>query len=175
MRPLGFVTASRLLRLPADRLARLNHQLLESVTGAVERHSPFTLRFVDFQLFPPSKHNLLIARFEAPPHLRALRQELWGLCTAAGVGVADDEDWVPHVPLGKFRATKAQVRQLSCRGLAERLEADDNGGGDHDRVIPSVRDVACVPFELMLVGEQPKREPLSWTWELRRAEREEGA
>ena len=124
------------------------------------------LRFVDFQLFPPTKHNLLIARFEASPRLCALRRELWSLCTAAGVGLADDGDWVPHVTLGKFRATKAQVGQLTCAGLEDRLAADDNGGGDYDRVIPSVPDVRYVPFEITLVGEQPKRVPLSWTWDL---------
>ena len=126
----------------------------------------FMLTCSAFELFPPGKRNLLVARFVAPVRLCALRKELWELCTAAGVALADDGEWIPHVTLGKFRATKAQAGRLTCAGLVERL-ADADDGGDQDRTIGPVVGMRCGASGTMLVGEQPRRAPLCWKWDRR--------
>ena len=159
-----------LLTLPADRLTDLNQQIEAAICRAQALHieAP-ALQFVAFELFPPTKNNLLIARFEAPMRLRMLRHELWEICRAAGVAKSDDSEWLPHVTLGKFRASKAQTGRLTCVGLVQRLDENDTSASD-DRVIPSVPDVCCRAFGVVLIGEQPKRAPLSWSWNLQPAE-----
>eukprot|EP00308_Calcidiscus_leptoporus_P012789 CAMPEP_0119402978 /NCGR_PEP_ID=MMETSP1334-20130426/143154_1 /TAXON_ID=127549 /ORGANISM="Calcidiscus leptoporus, Strain RCC1130" /LENGTH=219 /DNA_ID=CAMNT_0007426917 /DNA_START=140 /DNA_END=799 /DNA_ORIENTATION=- len=144
-----------LLRLPTDRLAHL-HQLLDSaIQRAADEYAGhpewFRLEASGFELFPPGKRNLLVARFVAPARLCALRHELWELCRAQ-----------PHVTLGKFRATRAQVERLSCMGLVERLAEADGG---RNSVILTNIGMECNAIGTMLVGEQPKRASLSWKWD----------
>jgi len=133
-----------LKKLPKANVTALHGEIQAKTrrNSALEGH----LEFKAFELFPPEKMNLIIARFEAPPFLRELRQFTWAICLKYGVAMKDDEDWMPHITLGKIKATKAQVGHVSC----------------HSLVAPTLDGAALQPLGLTLLGSRPKQVWLDW-------------
>jgi len=132
-------------KLPRADLVKLHGDLLEVVSGADSMQTG-QLEFKSFELFPPDKQNLIIAHFEAPPTLQALRKALWNVCLKYGVAVKDDEDWMAHVTLGKIKATKAQVCRVTCAALPA----------------PAFPAGSLKPLGLTLLGARPRQAWLDW-------------
>lgn len=113
------------------------------------------LRFRCFELFPPEKMNLVVARYEATPSLLQLRKRILESCKQLGMSfpssyftlIAGEGGWNPHVTLGKIRASRAEIGKASCRGVA--LHALAPAGPLH-------------PQGLTLLGEQPPRVRCDW-------------
>jgi len=132
-----------LQKLPKADLAALYGEVQDVVTTAVQAGQ---LEFNCFELFPPDKQNLIIARFNAPLQLQELRDASWRICLKYGVAVKDDADWMAHVTLGKIRATKAQVGWVSCNAVAG----------------PTFPAGSLKPVGLTLLGARPKQAWLDW-------------
>ena len=81
---------------------------LNTVNGVSHLH----IRFRDLVLFPPGKNNLIVAVFDAPPELHALQASITQMAASSGIR-STCEPWLPHVTLGKIRASKALVDQTS--------------------------------------------------------------
>jgi len=111
-----------------------------------------TLSFLGYELFPPDKQNLIIARFGASPALRAV--QVAAVSAAASVGMAEiaekhREPWLPHVTLGKIGATRDQIGQIRL-SLPMPFEANAGAAG------------LVHPMGLCLVGEAPRQVTLDW-------------
>eukprot|EP00928_Gymnodinium_smaydae_P013061 TRINITY_DN14760_c0_g2_i1.p1 TRINITY_DN14760_c0_g2~~TRINITY_DN14760_c0_g2_i1.p1 ORF type:complete len:548 (+),score=76.72 TRINITY_DN14760_c0_g2_i1:83-1726(+) len=140
-----FVFCDNMLpRLSKDNLIALHGKINDTIQGVADSDL-LSFKFAGFELFPPDKMNLIIARFQASEQLHSLRKLLWETCVEFGVAKKDDGEWMPHVTLGKLRATRAQVGLVSCRSLPT--------------LIPSS---ACRPLGLSLLGAIPKQCNLNW-------------
>merc|ERR1719440_2033434 len=106
--------AEALLKLPRADLVALHAEIAELSRNCVAAGD---LVFKGFDLFPPEKMNLIIARFDAPEFLQSLRFAMWQACLKYDVAVKDDSEWMAHITLGKIRATKAQVGMVSCTNM----------------------------------------------------------
>mmetsp|Transcript_9601 Transcript_9601/g.11155 ORF Transcript_9601/g.11155 Transcript_9601/m.11155 type:complete len:233 (+) Transcript_9601:343-1041(+) len=159
-----------LLKLSSDELSKVHAEMDQAVRRYPPQEVNRMLELTGFDLFPPTKCNLLVAKFTAPPMLQALRRELWQILLAAGgkqgtCAMTDDSEWIPHVTLGKFKASSTQIGLLKCSGLKDRFMrssvVSDRDGKD-DRV--NVDD--GVPVKgISLRGERPKRIWLDWDWD----------
>eukprot|EP00913_Durusdinium_trenchii_P016930 g15915.t1 len=137
-----FVFCGELLHaLPKAELAELHQELGALIQEAEIEELPFNR----FELFPPGKQNLVIARFFAPKRLVRLRRQLWRSCLQRKAALKVDDEWLPHVTLGKLQASKAQVGQVDCR----RLEA----------LVPQKR---LMVEGVTLLGLRPKQLWLDW-------------
>lgn len=126
--------------------SRIEEEVTSSATVDV---APLT--FEGFELFPPGKMNLIVARFVAPQQLRRLRDSVWRTCLEHGVAIKDDDEWMPHVTLGKLSATKSQVSRVSCRQLTPLAQS-----------MTKAPRQAMTPLGLTLLGSRPKQAWLDW-------------
>mmetsp|Transcript_4082 Transcript_4082/g.11472 ORF Transcript_4082/g.11472 Transcript_4082/m.11472 type:complete len:212 (-) Transcript_4082:13-648(-) len=147
--------------MPGADLTALHAAFCEEVT-AHSRDMAGLLSFRCFEFFPPTKMNLIAACFDPSPGLLKLREAMVRRTKACGVSLPGtllaqlEEPWWPHVTLGKVRATKAQIGQLSCG----RLQTLAPPGPSR-------------PQGLTLLGETP---PRAWCdWELSVPIEEDGA
>lgn len=145
-----------LRELPAAELRSFHTALQTELSSALEGDTPpqASLAFRGFELFPPEKMNLVVARFEATPPLLRLRDRVLGACREHGVSlprsffkmIEGEGAWSPHVTLGKIRATRGEVGKASCGGLG--LRALSPG--------------PARPLGLTLLGERPPRAWCDW-------------
>lgn len=142
-----------LLKLSKVDLIAMHSELHQIVSTSV---IDVELSFKCFDLFPPDKRNLIIAQFEAPLVLQRLRASVWKVCLKYGVALRDDSEWMPHITMGKIKATKAQAGRASCRALSA----------------PSFLVGSLRPSGLTLLGSRPKQAWLNWDGELAFAEPE---
>lgn len=143
--------------LPAAELKRLHEGICTRVSNALAGHeSPTTpLVFQGFELFPPGKMNLVVARFQPSESLLALRQSILDLCHESGVSlpasffslIAGEGAWSPHVTLGKIRASREAVGRASCQGAEFQALAPRR---------------SAIPLGLTLLGERPPRAWCDW-------------
>lgn len=143
--------------LPAEELRQFHAGLCAKVAEALNQpESPITrLQFQAFELFPPEKMNLVVARFAPTEPLLNLRSEVLDLCHSQGISmpssffslIEGEGAWSPHVTLGKIRASRAEVGLASCSNAA--LQA----------LAPTV---AATPLGLTLLGERPPRAWCDW-------------
>mmetsp|Transcript_13104 Transcript_13104/g.30618 ORF Transcript_13104/g.30618 Transcript_13104/m.30618 type:complete len:284 (-) Transcript_13104:32-883(-) len=96
----------------AGNLATTLQALLAEYWQAATKEEP--LHFRGFELL---RSDLLIARFRAPDALLKLRKAVWRTCGAFGVTFPDSL-WIPHVRLGRIRASKPQLARLQLSRLA---------------------------------------------------------
>jgi hypothetical protein len=119
-----------------------------------------SIQFAGLTLFPPGKHNLLVAHFKPSDLLMQrwleLREDtVSALRDAASVDVAsmvlrDNPEWICHATLGKLRATTSQVgrvkeSQLSA-GVVQVLA---------DKKVPLFSDMRVLIDSFSLCGQQP--------------------
>ncbi|CAE8742947.1 unnamed protein product [Polarella glacialis] len=112
------------------------------------------LSFCGFELFPPGKMNLVVARFEPSPSLLQLREAALSRCKEDGLSLPSslfslleqEGAWPPHVTLGKIRATKSDVGAARC-------------GAQMAVLAPTG---ALQPSGLTLLGERPPRAWCDW-------------
>jgi len=141
-----------LRQLPASEVAAL-HQAVQAAVLDAGDAAAAPMAFRGFELFPPEKSNLVVARFDATGPLETLRQAVLRACQAHGRSLPQslwqqlegEGAWVPHVTLGKIAATRANVGRVSCGGL---------GGLAPTR--------PARPCGLTLLGERPKRLWCDW-------------
>lgn len=113
-----FVFHGELLQaLTKPQLAQLHQELSDIVKESDLEQCE--LPFKRFELFPPGKQNLIIARFEAPKLLVKLRRSLWRCCLKHNASLKIDDEWLPHVTLGKLQASKAQLGGVTVAALEE--------------------------------------------------------
>jgi len=142
--------------LPSGELrqvhAAIQAEVEEASSSAALPTEP--LRFCGFELFPPGKMNLVVARFEATDPLRTLRSRVLAVCKEKGVSfpvsyfasIEGEGAWTPHVTLGKIRATRTEVGQASC------------GGGISALAITR----PAKPLGITLLGARPPRAWCDW-------------
>ncbi|CAE7429333.1 unnamed protein product [Symbiodinium natans] len=132
-------------RLPAAVLEAL-HQRLCSELLAEGLTAPMAFR--GFEVF--GKMNVIVATFDAPKAMLDLRERVLQACFQ-DFGFPDTLHkllkeqvvWIPHVTLGKIRATRAQLGALSTKRLRASL-------------------ATAQPKGLTLLGERPLRVRLDW-------------
>lgn len=152
-RHMTFVYFGEHLRnLPAQELRSFHTALCAEVSAHAATGAPMT--FSEFMLFPPGKMNLVIARFEPSEPLLQLRRavlsrakEQPSLPKTLFDLLEEDGDWMPHVTLGKIRATKAQIGKLSCARTP------------WQNLAPAA---AALPQGLTLLGDRPPRAWCDW-------------
>lgn len=105
--------ASRLRSLPTPRRAELE-SLLRTFSKDATASKESVLEFEALELFPPSKRNLLIAKYHIKGgNLDALRKlqvacyEL-GLVSEEEHTISQKTDFIAHVTMGKFRGMKSE-------------------------------------------------------------------
>lgn len=136
---LVFMGSSSRSMLSAKRVEL--QQLMDSFTVDATRGT--SLQFEAFELFPPTKRNLLIAKYAVQgEELKAVRK-LQAECFAAGF-VSDEEhnqrlesEFVAHVTLGKFRGMKAD----QSSGVQKAISMVNNHIGTEER------EALELPFE----------------------------
>lgn len=143
--------------LPAEELRYLHAGICATVADALNQaESPSTrLQFQGFELFPPEKMNLVVARFNSTSSLLNLRSEVLELCRSQGISmpcsffslIEGEGAWSPHVTLGKIRASRAQVGLASC------------SNGTLQALAPTA---PAIPLGLTLLGERPPRAWCDW-------------
>lgn len=139
-----FVFHAELLHaMSKTQLAQLHQELSEIVRES--KVEQCELPFKRFEFFPPRKQNLIIARFEAPKSLVKLRRQLWQCCLRHNASLKIDDEWLPHVTLGKLQASKAQLGNVSCKALE-----------------PFAPKMPIMVNGLMLLGMRPKQLWLDW-------------
>lgn len=115
------------------------------------------LAFQGFELFPPGKMNLVVARFQASPALAELRDAVIDICRAQGKSlplsyfslIEGEGAWSPHVTLGKIKASRGDVGRASCVGKALLAFAPQRG---------------AMPVGLTLLGDRPEgKKWCDWT------------
>ena len=172
-----FFAAESLSRLKADMLAAWHRQVRVAVQDSGS-HSDATMRLVGFDVFPPGKNNLVVARFEVPMWLRELQKRVEEEAHAAGLGVSDSHAkaihgaWVPHVTLGKVRANRTQVVDAASRAAAHAWlvcgRGVDEGHGEFAPIHGLLDSLKmALADRLTLCGEQPKQLWIDWRETLR--------
>jgi len=146
-----------LRNLPAAELRSLHAAVRAAVEAAAsEAELPTTpLAFRGFELFPPEKMNLVVARFGATPELLRLREAVLAACREHAVTlpasyftlIEGEGAWSPHVTLGKIRASRIELGRASCAGSG--LQALAPAG-------------PLRPMGLTLLGERPQRAWCDW-------------
>lgn len=143
--------------LPGVELQDLHQNICQCVNDALgQAAAPVTpLQFKGFELFPPQKMNLVVARFHATDALLDLRAAILGRCHKVGISlppsyfalIEGEGAWSPHVTLGKIRASRADVGHASCSCAQLQMLA------------PAT---PAVPLGLTLHGERPPRAWCDW-------------
>ena len=114
-----FFAGEQLVGLNGDRLAAF-HTAVVAAAALAGGPRDTELMFVGLRLFPPGKNNLIVAEYAAPGWLSLLQAEVERIAAEHSVGTSDSvrrdpaancaaAQWVPHVTLGKIRATRATV------------------------------------------------------------------
>eukprot|EP00746_Dinoflagellata_sp_MGD_P112156 gnl/MRDRNA2_/MRDRNA2_49116_c0_seq1.p1 gnl/MRDRNA2_/MRDRNA2_49116_c0~~gnl/MRDRNA2_/MRDRNA2_49116_c0_seq1.p1 ORF type:complete len:587 (+),score=114.43 gnl/MRDRNA2_/MRDRNA2_49116_c0_seq1:77-1837(+) len=143
-----------LRQLPASELLAVHAAICEEVAAA-GASAAAPLAFRGFELFPPTKSNLIVACFEPSPFLVELRNAVLRRVRECGLSLSKslftmlegDGAWMPHVTLGKIRASKAQIGGVSCSHAA----------------FHSLGPTApALPKGLTLLGERPPRAWCNW-------------
>jgi 2'-5' RNA ligase len=177
-----FFAGERLGRLDGADLARFHAAVSAAVGEFHADASTATVRLRGLALFPPGKHNLVVARFAASPALRALQARIEEIAAAAGVShsgsVRHDgahehgtaAAWLPHVTLGKVRSASDLVetvgRQLLAAGarivaepaVARQIESPEATGIDLGGLAPKQR---WLDWDLQFARPEPELEPES--------------
>jgi len=123
-----------LRNLPTAELHSLHTavQALVQAAATAEAGGPTApLAFRGFELFPPGKNNLVVARFESTPELLRLRTAILAACHEHAVSmpasyfslIEGEGAWSPHVTLGKIRASREELGRASCGGTGLRALA----------------------------------------------------
>lgn len=147
-----------LRKLPADELRHLHAACVVEVQAALTTNESLaqTLPFLGFQLFPPGKANLVVARFGATEGLLQLRARILSVCAETGVSlpasyfslIEGEGAWTPHVTLGKIGARRGDIGHASCAGARM-------------RALALTRPLQ--PLGITLLGEAPPRASCDWT------------
>jgi len=144
--------------LPGKELRALYEELCNVVADGVSvddgLKSP--LRFLGFDLFPPGKQNLVVARFAPTKSLLSLRDTVLDACKKHAVSLPTslfqqlegEGTWSPHVTLGKIQASRAIIGNASCTGSGIQALAPTT---------------SFQPCGLTLLGEPPPRVWFDWT------------
>lgn len=101
-----------LCRLPSDLLQTLHDQLRDEIAAAPAEG---TLVCRGVELFGSDKSHL-IARFRVPTELVQLRRTLWRACREFRVAFPD-AIWVPHIRLGRIKASRGQLNKVTFKTL----------------------------------------------------------
>mmetsp|Transcript_57133 Transcript_57133/g.105641 ORF Transcript_57133/g.105641 Transcript_57133/m.105641 type:complete len:254 (-) Transcript_57133:49-810(-) len=103
----------RLSQLTAEDEGRLSTELRKLLANCWPPARDELLQFRGFEVW---RGDLLIARYQASAKLMQLRKAAWRLCGTFGVS-CPDALWIPHVRLGRIRATKPQLARLPLAKL----------------------------------------------------------
>jgi len=107
--------AERFMKMHASEMRGLHDAVQQRVAAAADAATaPITL--CGLELYPPDR-SLVVARFKVPETLMSLRKAVWRVCREHKVAFPD-AIWMPHVVIGRIRATRGQVNHVSCARLS---------------------------------------------------------
>jgi len=132
-----------LCRLPSDFLQTLHDQLRDEIAAAPAEGN---LVCRGMELFGSDKSHL-IARFRVPTELVQLRRTLWRACREFRVAFPD-AIWVPHIRLGRIKASRGQLNKVTLRKLPAPLS-----------------NLTIHPKALTLLGKRPEDEYCDLDWD----------
>jgi len=136
----------RLCHLPSESLQTLHDDIRRHVASLVaEELQALTCR--GLELFGPDRSHL-IARFRASSQLMSLRRAIWRSCKEFGTAFPDAR-WDPHIRLGRIKASRGQLRQVSLSKLPTELS-----------------QLAIAPSGLTLLGTQPQDPYCDCNWDI---------
>lgn len=143
-----------LQQLSASELLAVHAAICEEV-AAVSVSAAAPLAFHGFQLFPPGKSNLVVACFEPSPSLLELRHAVLRRVRECGLSLPKsffamlegEGRWMPHVTLGKVRASKVQIGGVSCSPAT------------FHSLVPTA---PAMPLGLTMLGAPPVRVRCNW-------------
>lgn len=160
-----FFAGEQLAGLNADALAAFHAAVAAAATLAGDDARDDVLVFTGLRVFPPGKNNLVVAEYAAPSWLTMLQASVeriaaeHGIITSGSVrrntavaNVNAMPRWVPHVTLGKIRATR-----LAVGGVGEALVRQ---GAMMAKVTPAVLRLGL--DGLNVGGFQPRQRWLDW-------------
>ena len=170
----------RLRQLSGEQLRTCHTEVTVAIRQSGLGCKPSVIKISGICVFPPGKSNLIVARFDVPRDLRELEQVVARSARAAGISVpsssrageleveeGDENDWVPHVTLGKVRASRDAVQGAGMRA-ADRVWqmcgcGTDEGVGPFAPRHGLLNALLAAPLDgLVLCGEQPKQAWIDW-------------
>lgn len=171
-----FFAGEQLSQLKADALRAWHARLVATIQAAIA--GEVTMRLSGISVFPPGKFNLLVARFDAPTKLHELQRlvkegaRTAGIASSGSQAESEGGAWVPHVTLGKVRASRAVVGTAAARAAEHAWQlcgqGVDEGLGAFAPMHGHLNALLVAPTDgLTLCGDQPKQAWLDWQETLR--------
>jgi len=147
-----FFMGEALRPLSSDQLGSFHQSVADAV---LEADLPAQqLHFESLELFPPTKTNLIVAKFAVSAELRRLQMQVLELARMHGIGGSDsqrqqlygDDSWTPHCTLGKLQAPSSSVARVGERVIKQLSIEMDGATGTG----------------LVMCGAVPKQRWLDW-------------
>ena len=125
--------------------------IIKEVLTDSKQNDPLMIKYTGLDLFPPTKANLIVAKFEVDNLLDKMYQKI----VEASNHLLGNEssrlnvEWIPHCTLGKIRAPKTIVADIGNKVI-------------NDIMIKNIK-VEDAPIDgLLLCGEIPKQIWIDW-------------
>jgi 2'-5' RNA ligase len=177
-----FFAGEQLHALKADTLTEWHAQLTSAVMAA-SLSGGIIMRLSSISCFPPGKSNLLVACFDVPSALHDLQRAVEECSRAVGIAASSSQRrqpdaelgcsaWVPHVTLGKVRASREAVKAAASTAADHAWtmlgRGVDEGLGVFAPVHGLQSALLAAPADgLMMCGDPPKQVWLDWRETLR--------
>lgn len=137
----------------------INEVLNEAKLNEAKMNEPLMIQYTGFDVFPPAKSNLIVAKFDVSNLLHKMYQKIAESSKhllgddSSGLKLIDklNMEWIPHCTLGKIRAPKAIITDIGNKVIKDILR--DN-----------MRDLMeDAPIDgLLMCGEIPKQLWIDW-------------
>ena len=125
--------------------------IIKETVSEAKQDEPLRIKYTGLYLFPPSKSNLIIAKFRVDPLLDKMYQKI----VAASIPLLGEEtsklnvEWIPHCTLGKLRAPKTLVTDIGNKVIKDMVRKDIK--------------LEDAPIDgLLMCGERPKQIWIDW-------------
>ena len=149
-----FFTGMLLHKLSSLQLKKWYDMVSLIIKGTVregKQDEPLMIKYTGLDLFPPTKSNLIIAKFRVDPLLDKMYQKI----VSASIPLLGEEtsklnvEWIPHCTLGKLRAPKTIVADIGNKVIKDMVGKDIKLEDAHID-------------GLLMCGERPKQIWIDW-------------
>lgn len=116
-----FFAGETIHSLPTQLLSAWSEGIRDIISKEISAH-PANIRFKSLETFPPEKNNLIVAKFDVSPFLINIQRLVLTLTEKMEVDTFKqtallNQDWIPHITLGKIRASKSTVAGVGSSAI----------------------------------------------------------
>jgi 2'-5' RNA ligase len=148
--------------------------IIADVLGKIQ--TPIELQFTGFDIFPPEKSNLIVAKFDASPELFEIQSRVELLTSDLQIGNSGSlrrmvelnsgkcGKWQPHCTLGKIRAPKHLVADVGRKAIEQidRSSISRNGAACDPSSLQSSSCHHIIVQGLEMSGYMPRQQWIDW-------------